>query len=90
MQGRSQAQLVPSNCGRMCTFTNEDIIALGCITAKAINTNNVFIFAFVLISHGHGYTVRRKTHIRTKGIGVITHALHELNVRAGGTQVQIS
>ena len=64
VQGWSHAQLVPSNCGRMCTFTNEDIIALGCITTKAMNTNNVFIFTFVLISHAflmHGYNVRRKT-----------------------------
>ena len=36
MEGWSQAQLVPSNCGRMCTFTNEDIIALKCITTKAM------------------------------------------------------
>ena len=68
---------MPSSCGRMCTFTNADIIALGCITTKAMITNSVFIFIFVLISHGflrHRYTVRRKTHIRTKGIGVIAHA----------------
>ena len=93
MQGWSPSQLVPSNYGRMCTFTNEDTIALGCITTKAMNTNNVFIFTFALIRHGflgHGYTVRRKTHIRTKGIGVIIHALHELSLRARGTQVQIS
>ena len=30
----------------MCTLTNEDIIALRCITTKAMNTNSVFIFAF--------------------------------------------
>ena len=93
MQGWSQAQLVPSNFGRMCTFRNEDIIALGCITTKAINTNNVFIFTFILISHGflkHGYIVRRKTHICTKRISMIIHTLHELSLRATGTQVQIS
>ena len=93
MQGWSQAQPVPSNCGKMCTFTNEDIIALRCITTKAMNTNNVFIFTFVLISHGflrHGYTVRRKPHIRTKGIGMIIHALYELSLRATVTKVQIS
>ena len=93
VQGWSQAQLVPFDCGRMCTFTNGDIIALGCITTKAMSTNNVFMFTFVLISHGfprHGYTVRRKTHIRTKGISVIRHALHELSLRARGAQVQIS
>ena len=86
-----RAHLVPSDSGRMCTFTNEDIIALGCITTKAMNTNNVFIFAFMLISHGflkHGWV--RKTLVRTKGIGVIIHALHELSLRAKGTQVQIS
>ena len=59
-------------------LTNEDIIALGCITTKAMNTNNIFIFTFVLISHGflrHGYTVRRTTYIRKKRIGVVVRAL---------------
>ena len=53
----------------MCTFTNENIIALGCITTEAMNTNDVFIFAFGLISHGflkHRCTVHWETHIRTK------------------------
>ena len=84
---------MPSNRGRTCALTNEDIIALGCITTQAMNTNNVFIFTSILISHGflrHGYSVRKKTHIHTKGIGVIIHALHELSLRARGTQVQIS
>ena len=79
-----------SNYGRMCIFTNEDIIALGSITTKAMNTNNVFIFAFGLISHGfprHGYTICGETHVQTKGIGVIIHTLHELGLLARGTQV---
>ena len=38
VQGWSQAQLVPSNCGSMCTLTNEDIIAFKCITTEAMNT----------------------------------------------------
>ena len=88
-----QAQLVPSNCGKMCTFTKEDIIALRCITTEAMDTHNVFIFAFSLISHGfsrHGCTIRRETHTGTKGISVIIHTLHELSLKARGTQVQIS
>ena len=44
--GCSQAQLVPSYCGRMCTLTNEDIIALRHIATRAMNINNIFIFAF--------------------------------------------
>ena len=73
MQGWSQAQLITSNCGKMCTLTNEDIIALK-FTTKAMNTNDVFIFAFGVLSHSflrHGCNVRRQTHVRTKGIGVI-------------------
>ena len=64
-----------------------------CITTKAMNTNNVFIVAFGLISHGflkHKCTVLRETDICMKGIGVIIHVLHELSLRARGTQVQIS
>ena len=60
----------------MCTLTNEDITALGCITTKAINKNNVFIFAFGVLSHGflrHGYKDRRHTFICVKGSGVIIH-----------------
>ena len=93
VQGWSQAQLVPSNCARMCTLTNEDIIALRFITTKALNTNNVFIFAFGVLGHGflgHRCNVRWHTHIRTKGSGLIIHPLHELSLRARGTQVQIS
>ena len=62
-QGWSQTQLVPSNCGRMCTLTNEDIVALKCITTKAMNTNSVFIFAFTVLSHGflgHGCNVCKR------------------------------
>ena len=62
VQGWSQAQLVPSNCGTMCTLTNEDIIALRCNTTNAMNTNNIFIFAFGVLSHDflrHGSNVGR-------------------------------
>ena len=41
-----------ANCIKMCTLRNEDIIALRCITTKAMNTNNVFIFAFGFLRHG--------------------------------------
>ena len=94
MQGCSEAVvLVPSDHGGMCTLTNEDIIALRCITTNAMNTNNVFIFVFGVLSHGfltHGCNVRRQTQKHTKGIGVVIHPLHELSRRAKGTQVEIS
>ena len=93
MQGWSQAQLVPSNRGRMCTLTNKGIIALRCITTKAMNTNNVFVTAFRVHNHGflrHRCNIRRQTHIRMNGFYVIKRPLHVLSLRARGTQVQIS
>ena len=49
---RCQAQLVPTNRGRMCTLTNENVIPMRCITTEAVNTNNVLILIFIFLSHG--------------------------------------
>ena len=48
-------QLVPTNCGRMSTPTNENIILLGHITTKAMDIDNIFIFAIFVLCRAFLY-----------------------------------
>ena len=62
--------MVPTNRGRMCTPTNENVIPFKCITNKAVNTNNVFILIFISLGHGFlrdRWSIRRQTHVESTG-----------------------
>ena len=78
LERRCQAQLVPTNRGRMCTLTNENVIPIRCIIIEAVNTNNVLILS-----------IGRQTHVRSKGIGMVIYPLHEFRLRVIAGKVQI-
>ena len=92
LERRCQAQLVPTNHGRMCTLTNENVIPMRCITTEAVNTNNVLILIFIFLNHGFlkdRCNIGRQTHVRWKGIGMVIYLLHEFRLRARAAKVQI-
>ena len=92
MERRCQAQLVPTNHGRMCTLTNENVIPIRCITTEAVNTNNDLILIFIFLIHGFlkdGCSIGRQTHVRSKGIGMVIYPLHEFRLRARAAKIQI-
>ena len=49
---REEAQLVPTDRGRMCTLTNENVIPITCITIEALNTNDLLVLIFIFLGHG--------------------------------------
>ena len=83
---------MPTNRGRMCTLTNENVIPIRCITTKAVNTNNVLILIYIFLSHGFlrdRCGIGRQTHVRSKGISRVMYPLHEFRLRAKAAKVQI-
>ena len=76
---------MPTNRGRMCTLTNDNVIPLRCITIEAVNTNNVLILIFIFLGHGFlkdRCSIGRQTHVRSKGISMVIYPLHEFRLRA--------
>ena len=62
----------------------EDIIVLRCITTKAMNTNNVFIFAFSALRQGflrYRYNVSKANPYAYERNQLVIHHLHELSLR---------
>ena len=57
---------MPTNRGRMCTLTNENVISIICITTEAVKTNDVVILIFISLSHGFlrdRCSIGRQTHV---------------------------
>ena len=91
MERRCQAKLVPTNRGKMCTLTNENVITIKCITTEAINTKNVLILIFIFLSHGFlrdRCSISKQTHVRWKGVSMVIYQLHGFRHRARATKVQ--
>ena len=83
---------MPTNRGRMCTLTNENVIPVRCITTEAVNTNNVLVLIFIFLGHGFlrdRCNIGRQTHVRSKGISMVIYPLHEFRLRARAAKVQI-
>ena len=81
---------MPTNRGRMCTLTNENVIPIICITTEAVNTNNVLILIFIFLRHGFlkdRCSIGRQTHVRSKGM--VIYPLHEFRFRARAAKIQI-
>ena len=84
--------MVPTNGGRMCTLTNENVILVRCMTIGVVNTNNVLILIFIFLGHRFlrdGCSIGKQTHVRSKGMGMVIYPLHEFRLRARAAKVQI-